>query len=374
MELNPYTLDNSLLEEFQEVIHAHDDFLINRYRDYKGKNLWSLICSSKDWLQVSVGGLPFINLKHINEDARSLNLIQLIMAFDIVVQAIEQLYRVFERKHPLNDDHSIFRRPVTDNVYFKQIRACFAAHPVNLDSSDGEKDGKKYFASWSTNRGDCNSYETYLYSNSPEESAIRFSFQLVDIYEYVFKRYTLLADIIKIIETEQRQFAEELRLREIKRDEDPIKQLYILLEENKIRFCEGSGYHYEIESLIALYSAPRSFPNEEIAFYNHYLNSLLVVIEDIYQNLQSAKYDELPSAQLLRPHSHCFNDVSYDIGKLFEYINNPSYYSSLLDHHLKRLVNVGLLPNFARSDMDKRDLQLLLLAGMVEKGNIRDGH
>ncbi|PWV95291.1 hypothetical protein DFQ01_1283 [Paenibacillus cellulosilyticus] len=98
---NLYVLDSSLLEKFKQTVSDHDDFLINTYSNYNGKNLWNLICSAKDWLSVSVRGLPYIDLDHSHDDVRSLNVMQLLTTYDIVLQAIEQLHRVFEIEHPL---------------------------------------------------------------------------------------------------------------------------------------------------------------------------------------------------------------------------------------------------------------------------------
>lgn len=137
--MNPYILDKSILDEFSHAISDHDDFLINKYCEYNGKNWWNIICSAKDWLHVSVNGLPYISLNHPNDDYRSLNVLQLIMAFDIVKQAIRQLYRVFELKYPFTRDCTIFKESVPDDEYFGHIRACFGAHSVNLDSADGTK-------------------------------------------------------------------------------------------------------------------------------------------------------------------------------------------------------------------------------------------
>lgn len=73
--MNSYILDSSLLEKFKQAVSDHDDFLINTYSNYIGKNLWSLICSAKDWLSVSVNGLPYIDLAHSHDDVRSLNVL-----------------------------------------------------------------------------------------------------------------------------------------------------------------------------------------------------------------------------------------------------------------------------------------------------------
>lgn len=137
--MNPYTLDDSLLQQFKQAVFDHDDFLINAYCDFNGENRWNLICSAKDWLSVSVNGLPYIDLNHEIDDVRSLNVAQLIMTYDIVVESVKKLLQVFDLEHLLKGDNSIFNKPVPDDRYFKQIRACFAAHPVDFDSTDGVK-------------------------------------------------------------------------------------------------------------------------------------------------------------------------------------------------------------------------------------------
>jgi hypothetical protein len=190
--MNPYTLDDSLLEAFKQAVNDHDDFLINTYCDYNGENLWNLICSTKDWLHVSVNGLPHINLSHHIDDVRSLNVLQLIMTYDLVIESIKQLHRVFELEYPLKKDHSIFNKFVPDDRYFKQIRACFGAHPVDLDSSDGVKSNvrgskrsnEKYFASWSSAVGGNADYTVYLYSNKPGAEFVPFLLNFTQIQEY----------------------------------------------------------------------------------------------------------------------------------------------------------------------------------------------
>lgn len=286
--MNPYILDGSLLEDFKQAVNDHDDFLINAYGDYNGKNLWNLICSSKDWLHVSVNGLPYIQLNHANDDVRSLNVLQLKMTYDLVIQAIEQLLRIFEMEHPFKKDHSVFNKLVPDDTYFTQIRACFGAHPVNLDSSDGvkshAKDGarieERYFASWSSDAGGSGDYTVYLYSNMPGKSPIPFSLSFTQLHEYTIKRYSLLANVISVIEENKEQFSQKQRQRVIKRSLDIVGQLQILLVENKIRIGEGDRYQYEIETLIELFTAPQKFHAQERDAVAQYLNSLKLLVED----------------------------------------------------------------------------------------------
>ncbi|WHX29428.1 hypothetical protein QNK09_20400 [Brevibacillus agri] len=99
--MNPYTLDDSLLQQFKQAVFDHDDFLINAYCDFNGENRWNLICSAKDWLSVSVNGLPYIDLNHEIDDVRSLNVAQLIMTYDIVVESVKKLFQVFDLEHLL---------------------------------------------------------------------------------------------------------------------------------------------------------------------------------------------------------------------------------------------------------------------------------
>lgn len=153
-------------------------------------------------LSVSVNGLPYIDLTHSHDDVRSLNVLQLITTYDIVLQSIEQLLRVFDMEHPLKKDDSVFNAAVPDDAYFAQIRACFGAHPVDLRSADGTKSTDKYFASWSSDVsssiGGDGEYSVYLYSNNPDTvQPIRFSMSFAKIREYTIKRYSLLSNVIK---------------------------------------------------------------------------------------------------------------------------------------------------------------------------------
>ncbi|KHL93250.1 hypothetical protein QW71_24235 [Paenibacillus sp. IHB B 3415] len=367
--MNDLILDSSIYELFSKAIDKHDDFLIKRYADYIGTDRWSIICSTKDWLHVAVYGLPHIDLHHESDDARSLNVIQMLMAFDLVVQAIQQLYRVFERQYPYKEDRSIFEQNVSDDKFFKQIRACFAAHPVNLDSKDGtkNKDGEKYFASWSSDRVGNGDYSVYLYSNKPSSLPIRFSISLMKILDYTKKRYLLLNNLISFIEQEEKQEHFQLQKRMIKRNDDPVQQLLILQQENQERLGrEGSGgYSYEITTMLDLFYAPKDFPNDVQEVCEEYLRTLSLVIEDIYWNLQNMIFEDLPNGRLLHPEIFIEN-LFYSISKVFEYIHHSTQHNrALLGHHLKRLIDKGVLPPLAEHHMNKSDLHLLLLVGLV---------
>jgi hypothetical protein len=371
--MNSYILDSSLLEKFKQALSDHDDFLINTYSNYIGKNLWSLICSAKDWLSVSVNGLPYIDLTHSHDDVRSLNVLQLITTYDIVLQSIEQLHRVFKMEHPLKKDNSVFNAAVPDDAYFAQIRACFGAHPVDLRGADGTKSTDKYFASWSSDIssiGGNDDYSVYLYSNNPDTvQPIRFSMSFAKIHEYTLKRYSLLLNVISVIEEKHGIFIEEQRQRPISRHRsDVVEKFQILLKENSTRIREGDGYHHDIQTLIELFTAPQDFSEQERQEVAQYLKSLHVLIDELYEAFQSMTFSEDGMAQghLLHSRSPKFNGLHYDLEKVFEHLNNSSYPLSMVDYHLERLISAGVLRSFVSLETDKRDLQLLLLARLAD--------
>lgn len=378
--MNPYILDSTLLENFKQAVSVHDDFLINTYRNYNGKNFWSIICSAKDWLSVSVNGLPHINLSHPHDDVRSLNVLQLITTYDLVLQSMEQLHRVFEIEYPLKKDDSVFNAAVPDDAYFAQIRACFGAHPVDLRSADGtppdKKSTDKYFASWSSDVGGEGDYAVYLYSNKPDEvQPIRFSMSFAKIYEYTVMRYDLLSNVVSEIKKKNGIFVEKQRQREIGRSSNIVEQLQILLEENNARIGDKSGYQFEIETMIELFTASQDFPEQERQEVAKYLKSLHLLVDELRNALQGMTFtnedddtdsQELSHWHLLHARPRRFKEVSYDLSKVFEYLHNPYYEPSLLEYHIKRLVRAGVLPPFVDLETDKLDLQLLLYAKLAE--------
>jgi hypothetical protein len=370
--MNSYILDSALLDEFKQAVSDHDDFLINTYSNYNGKNLWSLICSAKDWLSVSVNGLPYIDLNHSHDDVRSLNVLQLITTYDIVLQSIEQLHRVFEMDHPLKKDNSVFNAAVPDDAYFAQIRACFGAHPVDLRSADGTKSTDKYFASWSSgisSIGGNDDYSVYLYSNnSYTVQPIRFSMSFAKIHEYTVKRYSLLSNMISEIENKKGVFVEEQRQLGIRLSSDVVEQLQILLKENSIRIRECDGYHHDIQTLIELFTAPQDFPEQERQEVAQYLKSLHVLVGELYEAFQSMTLGEdgMAHGHLLHSRSSKFNGLHYDLEKVFEYLNNPYFSAERVDYHLRRLISEGVLPPYVSRQTDKLDLQLLLLARLAD--------
>lgn len=223
----------------------------------------------------------------------------------------------------------------------------------------------RYFASWSSDVGDDADYKVYLYSNQPGVDPIPFILCYEQIHEYIVKRYSLLSNIVRAITEKNRLFSNDKRQVPIKRNTDIVEQLNILLDENSVRIRKGDGYHYQITELIELFTAPQEFldQNKEAV---QYLHSLETLVDEIYNKLQNMRCDELVHGHLLDSKFHKYRDLFYDLSKVFEYLNNPFYHSSMVDHHLNRLKNAGLLPQFVSRKTDKRDLKLLLMTSLVK--------
>ena len=141
-------LDLNQIETFRKKVNENWA-VYHIYRNYKGKDLWGVICSAMDWITVGVSGIDLSSLSAENSNDASKKMMLFLSCIDVMWEGISQLYRVFyESKNiPMSDDHTVFNQKKTDNDYFKDIRAIFMAHPVNLRDIYGKSD--KWFSSWS---------------------------------------------------------------------------------------------------------------------------------------------------------------------------------------------------------------------------------
>lgn len=192
-------MNKELIQKFRENV-AIDDRVFYIYRNVNGKDHHGIICSAMDWIEVVINGISIENLIQENPDASSINVITFISCVDILWEAIQQLYRVFYNEIPLREDKSVFKKNVSDNEYFKKIRACFAAHQVNLHQiyEDDEED-ERWFASWSGDAFVEEDFAVNLYSNIAGKKARTFKIRFDDLLRFAEKRYELLTNLIEKI-------------------------------------------------------------------------------------------------------------------------------------------------------------------------------
>ena len=90
---------------------------------------------------------------------------------------------------------------MSDNVFFKTIRACFAAHPVNLQEVFSDDDShERWFASWSGGTFSRKDFSVILYSNVPEKESRFFNINFSDLMEIEKNRYYYLGELMKQID------------------------------------------------------------------------------------------------------------------------------------------------------------------------------
>ncbi len=203
-------IDIKLINNFRKII-IEDDNIMNKYLNIlkiqndklENRNQWNCICSCMDWITVSVQHIKANSSKDISEFT-PVELYAYISSVDSIVEAVRQLHRVIipekENTLPFKNESTIFKgNPFVQNdfKYFKNIRACFGAHSVNLeDPYDRENKSKRRFASWSYSYGS-SSYSIVIYSNWENEEnedgkPIFLSISLDEINSFAEKYYNYL--------------------------------------------------------------------------------------------------------------------------------------------------------------------------------------
>ncbi len=131
-----------------------------------------------DWIEVVVDSIDTNNLSCKNDNESSIKVMTFITCIDVLWEAVQQLHRVFfhTNKVPFATDNSSFKNKLfsaNDNNYFKTIRACFAAHPINLnDYFSGDDKREQRYASWSGGGFGKGDFSVILYSNQPDKDSI----------------------------------------------------------------------------------------------------------------------------------------------------------------------------------------------------------
>lgn len=131
-------MDEKLIEEFRERVNDNY-FVLHVYKNKEGKNKWNCICSAMDWISVAVHYLCSKRVLHITKDENmnSIEVYTFLSCIDMLWESIQQLHRVFYNTTdiPFIKEKKVFcnnQFSMDDNNFFKTVRACFGAHPVNL--------------------------------------------------------------------------------------------------------------------------------------------------------------------------------------------------------------------------------------------------
>lgn len=364
-------LDEKIISRFREKVNENTAFRQN-FKNIDGKNKWNIICSAMDWITVAVDGLPQIKLKHANglgyNHLEALSLMQYILAVDILVESIIQLFRVIEGNkkpnYPFAYDNEIFKQSsVSDDIYFKHLRAVFGTHPVNLDSLDGKKqhNGEKFFASWTTQDFlTDNNFLVYLYSNDPNKDELYpLSISIDKINSYAEKRYKLLEILIIKVDQINHRHIELCKITPIPFAENPIEQLDILLEENKKRVGILYGYSNIIKYIRRLLKVDvtviKNIDIRIIDEYKEYLTSHIPEIKKRLQEMNVKQYNFIWIYDYI---------TGYEFEKVYAYLNDEEH--PIGKQYFNLLIKSGVLPFFLY-ESNNFDLKHLILDAILHK-------
>lgn len=322
------------ISDFRDLVNSNSSFVYKKYSDNNGKNHWNLICSCMDWISVSISFLQNAPEPNKNIDIRVMDMFSLISSIDLVSESIAQLHRVFinHQTLPFAGERRCFSERIfdeDDNSYFKSIRACFGAHPVNLNQSTSKR-----FASWPFDSHINNGELTvHLYSNKVGEDDLVMNINSNELIDFLTIRYNYLDVIAQQIMRLYERFRSDLAKELIETKSDPLEQLYVLRIESEKRF-DNDHYNGAIDDLIMIFEA--EIPQEDIkVMASNYKKLLEMLIGEIKENLQVMNIVDLENSSLLYPRSDLSRELNYEISKFYTWVHGNKG-DPLIDYYLDR--------------------------------------
>lgn len=332
--------NESLITKLREEVNNRG-FVFFKYRDVNGKSHWNAICSCMDWLTVSVrsinglGGLP----KDIDE--KSIYILSLISYIDIIDECITTLHSVLSgvkgRKSPFIEDKSVFKgvEGKDDNLYFKELRARFGAHPVNLQDS---KSGERHFASWPHDSLDGYDLTVMLYTNVKDGKDRQIHLNKSDLIEFASKRVYYLDNLTSIIQEQYQQFTKWCKTTPIAKEKNPVAQVKVLLKASKNRLDSEyiEDYLQMIKNLLPVSMNDERFLGRETKFRLE----LCVLLDEIYEYLQNGHFGKDLEHTDVFSTDELYKNNNYVMGKLMSCLLNNKYDDALMHYYFDTLTKL----------------------------------
>lgn len=357
-------MNNELLLEFRDKVNE-GGIMLHIFRNKDNRNQWSILCSAMDWIEVALEGIDTSLLSRGNNNRSSIKMITFISCIDILWESIQQIHRVLfnTRKIPFNDDKSIFNQEVSDNIYFKTIRACFAAHPVNLqDVFPDDDDDERWFASWSGGTFSRQDFSVILYSNNPNKKSRFFDVQFSKLFEFAEKRYLYLKELMRQIDAIVLSYNEEQKKIPIESRDGVLERINLLIEENKRRL-DNDYYDYELKKIRIIFENDCFQDPQNKAVVDKYKAALLLELDEIQSNLQNMIQDELHT-EINAEYPY---EYHYVISKLSDSVWGEGYAYQMTDWIVERLNQcVGEIVHID-AEMTMEEIYVLFLAANYVK-------
>lgn len=333
--------------QLREAINEHLGF-IEKHTTENSKYKFHGVLVCLDWIDVSVTSIQnaLDELKNAKGIDVCVKINQFIFCIDILWECVMQLHRFFvdEKTIPMSAEKSIFSNrlyPVDDNDYFKEIRAIFGVHSVNLDPKKKAPENYKFVGIPSID-GITDQYElvALLYSNIYEEESKRLLVPIAELITFYLSRYEYLNTIRKAVESITERTRNEFIRKTIQRVDDPIAQIDILINEDKDRFW-GMLYTEELEQYKHFFETKFSPSNE--GKIEGFRNKVFDRIKTIADNMQtmSGNDDEKENNLLFPKYRPRYETFGYEFAQLYKrvFLGAFSYcFAEILIEPLKEYV------------------------------------
>lgn len=342
---------SELAYRFREKANKNN-FLLAKYLDSNGKDLWGCICSAMDWLDVGVQHIENFQPPVSHGLQSCMEIFSYIMAIDFTYESIKSLFWVLQKngeismrgRTPFYQNKGCFsavtNSSITDDQFFKEIRACCGAHPTDLNTfiSDNEEKQRRY-ASWTFFEA-TNSFSIMLYPESVTGNTITVEIAYSELKMYFEQRFYYLNTLIERIDELYEEFIKEKAKEAIPRSDNPLKQIDFLREANEQRL-KKSYYDEVINQLINFFTTDFE-DKRNYDIIKDYRNKLILGIEEVYKNIQNLDYQDLLVDNFLNPPLIDGELFRYEFGLLFKRVFLNLYrpiQRSVLQEPLKEIVS-----------------------------------
>lgn len=331
-------LDDSI-SKFRDFVHdeINLDYMYKVYNLTNEKNKWNCICSCIQWIDVSRDYINNVEFDTENFNKKCMQVYLYISSIDVILESINQLHRVIYNttKQPFRGKKDIFNSNLNldDNNHFKEIRAAFGAHPVNL--KDRNDEDVKYFASWpfeNRHKFIHSEYDFYcnLYPNCKEIKDKVIGFKFNQLNEFLIQRYSYINKLKTQLEKDIKKFVNNFIDSVPELVNNPIEDIYNL-KKFLSSYFESNRYDYTLDKLETIFKVYENYPNPNVII-NQYIEELGKVIVEIHSNLTKGKFKELDTKYIISPsicNEYVNDSETYPKSMIFYFYEKFSEYISL---------------------------------------------
>lgn len=399
-----YLFDTSLIRNFRDKYLSGHGFVYDFYHNKAHKDLWSKICSSMDWIEVSISKLnnvdsiiKFLVANHgLKNSVELFDLISSIATLNNSIKDIWTAVSVGSGKYfyPFKNDHHIFNgkvvkkvftkcdlihhsvyRLASDDDYFSNIRAFFGVHSSNGNvktyvDTNFHKHYIRFFSSWSSHCFYGSNYNVIMYCNNNSLSKY-FNFSLriniFDLIRFAYIRYKSLNLLSCFIDKFHNNVVNKMWSGVLKyfkfyqMNHDSLHQLLVLNKFTNRAHMMEDYYFDEINDYIDILKIYRydkhlkNFANSDRSKIKSYIHLIKThVIKDYFKSLKDRtcyKSKYLDSVYSIR--SRWLYDDRYKpyYSQFLRSINHIKYYHydyKLYGDSLDELISKGLFSKYVQ--------------------------